>query len=98
MSFAKGRKAKFICERSGMSYPLKYAVREPGTGYLVYYKESDGKNSLVEHPQNKPARLAESTALRWSRPDDVAPSVAGYAPELRPGTTSLRPYDVSATS
>jgi len=67
--FARGRKSKAICERSGFKYNYREMTREPGTGYLVHVSENDGSNSLVNHPQNHPARIVEAIALRWSRPE-----------------------------
>lgn len=96
--WASGRRSKSVCERSGFKFNYKEMVHEPGTNYWVHWTESDGKWSLVEHPQNRYADLSENIALRWSRTDVAAPSVAPYAPELGPSTVSLRPYDVSATT
>lgn len=68
--FAKGRRALFICDRSGFTYPWRQAVKEPGTGLMVHRSESDGKFNIVDHPQNfPPTDLSERIALKWSRPD-----------------------------
>ena len=50
--FTRGKKGRFICDRSGMEYPISEAVIEPGTGYMVHKSESDGMWNLVDHPQN----------------------------------------------
>lgn len=36
----------FICQRSGFKYPISESVREPSTGLLVHYSESDGLSAL----------------------------------------------------
>lgn len=68
--FAKGKRALAICDRSGMAYPYREMIREPGTGLIVHWSESDGRYNAVDHPQNFPPRdLADAIALRWARPD-----------------------------
>lgn len=74
MTWAKGYRTKFICDRSGMKFPYREAVKEPGTGLIVHKSESDGPWNPVDHPQNKTADLTENIALRWARPE-VAVSV-----------------------
>jgi len=67
--FAKGKRAKAICDRSGFEYPYRQMVREPGTGLFVHISESDGKWNIVDHPQNHPPEdLSDAIALRWARP------------------------------
>lgn len=90
--WARGRKSKAICERSGFKFNYREMIKEPGTSYFVHWSESDGKWNAVDHPQNKSTDLSESIALRWSRTDVAAPSVAPYQPELGPSTVSLAPY------
>lgn len=66
------RKPKFhtICERSGFKIRLKDAAREPGTGYIVHKKESDGRYNVVTHPRNYPPviRGAEGLPKPLQRP------------------------------
>ena len=52
MRYAKGRRAFFICQRSGRKTPYKYLVIEPGTNLMVDRRESDGYYNIVDHPQN----------------------------------------------
>jgi len=66
----KGRQARFICDRTGREFPYSEAVKEPGTGYVVAKRYSDGMYNLVDHPQNKPAKFRrESVPLPLMRPD-----------------------------
>lgn len=68
--FAKGKIALAICDRSGFAYPYREMVKEPGTGLLVHWTESDGPYNIVDHPQNYPPKdLVDAVALRWARPD-----------------------------
>jgi len=68
--YAKGTRALAICHRSGFAFPYREMVREPGTGYLVHWTESDGVWNVVDHPQNFPPRdLSDAIALRWASPD-----------------------------
>lgn len=65
-----GKNAFFICDRSGRKFPYRLAVKEPGTGYIVHRRESDGAYNIVDHPQNyPPADLTEAIAVRWAHPD-----------------------------
>ncbi len=40
-----------ICDRTGVRFPMREMVIEPGTGYLVHKKASDGPWNYVQHPQ-----------------------------------------------
>lgn len=44
--------ANAICDRSGGKYPMNEMCIEPGTGYLVHVRFSDGRYNLVDHPAN----------------------------------------------
>jgi len=79
--WAKGRRARFICDRSGMEFPYREAIQEPGTGHFIHTSESDGPYNIVDHPQNKTADLRESIALRWARPD-VQTSTASVSADI----------------
>jgi len=69
MRYSKGKKARFISDRSGFSYPRSQLVVEPGTGLVVAKEESDGRWNLVDHPQNKNPKLKpESAGLKNPRP------------------------------
>lgn len=43
-------KAWAISDRSGMRHPMFEMIKEPGTGYLIHYSESDGIWNMVDHP------------------------------------------------
>ena len=77
--FAKGKKARAICDRSGFEYAYKEMVVEPGTGLLVHKSMSDGRWNRVDHPQNFPADVNETIGLRNPRtdtPNDPVPFLA----------------------
>lgn len=40
-----------ISDRSGMKFPMREMIKEPGTGYFIHKSESDGKYNAVDHPQ-----------------------------------------------
>jgi hypothetical protein len=65
--WAKGKKARSICDRSGFEHAYKDMVVEPGTGLLVYKRWSDGRWNLVDHPLNFPADASENIALKNPR-------------------------------
>lgn len=53
--------ANFISDRSGFKHKMRDAVVEPGTGYLIHRRESDGMYNEVDHPQahlNRWAKLS----------------------------------------
>ena len=66
----KTTKAWFISDRSGFRYPYSERVRE-SNGMIVGRDESDGKFGILNHPQNKTARLTERIILRDARPDTI---------------------------
>lgn len=69
-TFAKGKKARAICDRSGFEYPMSEMVVEPGTNYLVHRSETDGMWNIVDHPQNfPPSKLGDAIAIENPRPD-----------------------------
>jgi len=57
-----------ISDRSGMKFPYREMVIEPGTGYLVHYTESDGMYSIVNHPQNYIPGASDRATQRYPRP------------------------------
>ena len=66
MAFAKGKRAWSISQRSGLKYPYREMIKEPGTGLWIHRSESDGRYNLVDHPQNKPAKnLVDAIGLRY---------------------------------
>lgn len=68
--FAEGKKARAICDRSGMEYPMDQMVLEPGTNLLVHHTMTDGEYNIVDHPQNFPPRkLGDSMAIENPRVD-----------------------------
>jgi hypothetical protein len=40
-----------ISDRSGMRFRMRDTMREPGTGFRIAKKESDGIYNQVDHPQ-----------------------------------------------
>jgi len=40
-----------ISDRSGMRFPIKEMIKEPGTNYFIHKSESDGAYNAVDHPQ-----------------------------------------------
>lgn len=74
--YAKGKKAKAICDRGGHEVAYKDTVVEPGTNLRVDRKWSDGKWNRVDHPQNfSPKEAGDAQALRDPRPDRTEPQV-----------------------
>lgn len=67
--FARGKKARAICDRSGFEIAYKDSVIEPGTGIRVDKRWSDGMWNRVDHPQNFPADTSENIGLRDPRTD-----------------------------
>lgn len=60
----------FICDRSGKQFPIQYAVKEPGTGFVVHRRYSDGMYNIVDNPINKaPPKRREGVPLPLMRPD-----------------------------
>jgi hypothetical protein len=65
-SFASGKNALAICERSGFTFPWSEMIFEPGTGHFVHQSESDGKYNAVGHPQNFPPKdMADPESLSF---------------------------------
>jgi len=68
-----GNGAWGISDRSGMRFPLKEMLREPGTGYWIHKSESDGIYNAVDHPQN---HVADYTTFDDPKPvDDPHPDI-----------------------
>lgn len=70
--FAKGRNAVAIDQRTGFKELQREMMFEPGTGYYVKRSESDGKWSLINHPQNYPSpklKYSERVGLKYPSPD-----------------------------
>ena len=55
----RSSKAWAISDRSGMRFHMNEMIKEPGTGYLVHYSESDGIWNMVDHPQANLHKWAE---------------------------------------
>jgi hypothetical protein len=71
--WATGRKAIGICDRSGLQFPLRELVKEPGTGFLVHFTESDGRYNQVTSPLNLPPQnrsFGDSKPLKNPRPGE----------------------------
>jgi hypothetical protein len=47
----RNSKAWAISDRSGMRFPIKEMIKEPGTNYFIHKSESDGRYNAVDHPQ-----------------------------------------------
>ena len=72
VEFARGYKAWSISERSGLRFPYKEMVREPGTGLWVHKSESDKGYNIVDHPQGHvkaPGADAEILENIYGEPD-----------------------------
>ena len=63
MSFAVGKKAKAISDRSGMAFPYSEMVKE-WNGSLVHKSEFEAKHPQLEPRKHKP----DAEALRNARP------------------------------
>jgi hypothetical protein len=71
MSYARGKHAKFISDRSGMEYPYTEMVRE-WNGLRVHKSEYEPKA-----PQESPQKYApDPEALQFARPDRTENAVA----------------------
>lgn len=69
--FAKGRKSRGICERTGFEVPYRKIVVEPGTKLLVENTMSDGRWNRVDHPQNySPRNLGDGQRLKNATGDE----------------------------
>ena len=63
--YAKGRKSRGICNRTGFEVPYRYIIREPGTNLLIDKRMSDGIWNRVDHPQNyAPKDLTDAQILK----------------------------------
>lgn len=68
-NWSTGKNAIAICQRSGLRFPYKEMVFEPGTGLFVHYTESDGMYNRVDHPQLHIKGVSDKIALENPRPD-----------------------------
>lgn len=66
--------ANGISDRSGFKHKMRDMIKEPGTGYLVHKRESDGIYNQVDHPQahlSKWAKLSgDPKPVKNARPDE----------------------------
>jgi hypothetical protein len=70
-SYAKGKHALGISDRSGFRYPL-HRMRKEWNGALVGYDEWESK-----HPQLEPRHnVVDAQAIRDARPDRIEPLIA----------------------
>ena len=69
---------KGISDRSGKAYPISELVKEPGTGYIVHFTESDGMWNIKDHPQNHIKGWTDKMTLKNSRPEVSIPSNFTY--------------------
>jgi hypothetical protein len=70
-NFSSGKNAYAICQRSGLKYKYKDIIKEPGTGLLVYYEESDGKYNRVDHPQLHVRAKSDAMSLEFPSSETV---------------------------
>ena len=68
-SYSSGKNAIAICERSGLKFPYREMIKEPGTGLFIHKSESDGMYNRVDHPQNHIKGAADKQSLRNANPD-----------------------------
>ncbi len=68
-NFATGKNAWAICQRSGLRFPYKEIVTEPGTGLRVHFSESDGAYNRVQHPQLHIKGVSDRIGLEKPYPD-----------------------------
>lgn len=72
-TWAKGKNAKRICARCGLT--CKYLeMKKELTGNYVCLECYDGKYQLLNHPLNKPAPFRPDAPLKDARPD-IRPEV-----------------------
>jgi hypothetical protein len=70
--YARGRRAKAICQRSGFKIDYKNLVVEPGTNLRVDKRMNDGRWNIVDHPLNYPPEdLVDEAPLRYATGDEV---------------------------
>lgn len=93
--YASGKHAVAICQRSAKKIPYRRLVKEPGTGFLVDKRWSDGKWNLVDHPRNfLPKDLSDATGLKYStgndNPDELIhiKTAAGIIVKHRPSSVT----------
>jgi len=92
MSFASGKHAKFISDRSGMAFPYSERIKE-WNGSIVHISEYERK-----HPQLEPSHpSADAQALREARVDRTEPSIQyGFDPVGFPSHDYLPPSTLQA--
>ncbi len=57
-----------ICDRTGAKIPRTKAIREPGTGYFIDRRWSDGNYNEKDHPLNfAPKARPEAKRVKHSR-------------------------------
>ena len=80
VTVAKGKKSRAVCQRSGFVVRYRNIVREPGTGYLVDRRMSDGKWNSVTNPRNFPPKHnpAEGRSLRNAAPFEPDGSIFAF--------------------
>lgn len=77
-TFATGKNAIAICQRSGMKFPYSEMIIEPGTGLFIHYSESDGMYNRVDHPQLHIKGVSDRIGLRQPHPDVQLPVTVDY--------------------
>ncbi len=61
-----------ISDRSGMRFPMREMIYEPGTHIFIHKSESDGSYNAVDHPQaniQKYARFGDPFPVLDAHPD-----------------------------
>lgn len=81
--------ASAICDRTGVRYPMREMVIEPGTNWLVHKSVSDGDYSLVSHPlANMHRYLKGKTGDPFSIPN-ARPDISWHSPQVFYGKATL---------
>jgi len=65
--YSSGKKVYAFSERSGMPFPYREMVTEPGTGLFVHKSESDGKYNIKDVLRD-PLIPADAQTLENPRP------------------------------
>lgn len=69
--YSRGRRALSVSDRSGLPFPYRQMVSEPGTKAWVHSSESDGRYNRVDFDKYKV--VPEADAQRLQNPRDYAP-------------------------
>jgi hypothetical protein len=73
-TFASGKNAIAICDRSGLKFPYAEIVTEQGTGLRVHRSELDGVYNRVTNPLLKIKTVGDKIGLKNALTDDLEDS------------------------